>query len=123
VQRDTNGSAGQVGEIAVRNLLLLQDNANPPATSLIGGLVNDGDVPDTLTGVSVAGASPIPATSITVPGRGLVTPGVGSGPTINVPGATFRPGVLTKVTLTFQDSGQLTLDVLVMPPNGPSNGG
>jgi hypothetical protein len=123
VQRGTNGSAGQVGDIAVRNLLLLQDSADPPVTTLVAGLVNNGGTADQLTSVQVADAGAVPLSPITVPGGGLVTPSVGDGPVIQVPNATFRPGGYAKVTLTFKNAGQLSLDVFVMAPSGPSNGG
>jgi hypothetical protein len=124
VQRDTNGSAGVTGNIAVRNLILLQDeDANPVTTSLVAGLANNSNVTDELTGVQVADADAVAlGNPIPIPGRGLVTPGVGDGPSIEVANAKFRPGGYTTVTLTFKNSGQITLDVLVMPPNGPSNG-
>jgi hypothetical protein len=124
VQRPTNGSAGTIGSIAVRNLLLLQTSGSPATTSLVGAFANDGDNPDQLTAVSVSNAGAVTlAAPVTVPGRGLVTPGVGSGPSIDVPAATFKPGGYATVTLTFARSGELSLPVLVMLPNGPSNGG
>jgi hypothetical protein len=123
VRRVTNGSDGNVGSVAVRNLLLLQDGASPPTTSLTGAFVDNSDQIDQLTGVQVAEAGAITLDPITVPARGIVTPGSGDHPAINVPDATFRPGRNIDVTLTFKNSGQLTMSVLVMLPNGPSNGG
>jgi hypothetical protein len=123
VQRDTNGSAGDSGNIAVRNLLLLQDSASPPVTSLIGGFANDSNQPDVLTAVTVSNAGAVTLPSpITIGSRSLVTPGTGGVPAINVPSAKFLPGSYATVTLTFQDSGQLSVPVLVMAPDGPSNG-
>ena len=124
VKRPTNGSDGDVGAISVRNLLLLQDNANPAVTSLIGGFVNNGDHPDQLKSVLVTEAGAVTSQlPLTVPGRGLVTPGSNDQSAIDVPNATFKPGGYATVTLTFQDAGILALDVLVMTPDGPSNGG
>jgi hypothetical protein len=124
VKRPTNGSDGDVGAIAVRNLLLLQDKADPPVTSLIGGFVNNGDTPDQLKSVQVSAAGAVSSQlPLTVPGRGLVTPGSGGQTAIDVPNATFTPGGYATVTLTFQHAGILSLDVLIMPPDGPSNGG
>jgi hypothetical protein len=123
VRRVTNGSDADIGSVAVRNLLLLQDGASPPTTTLTGALVDNTDETDQLTAVKVAEAGPITITPINVPARGIVTLGSGQTPGITVPDATFRPGRNILVTLTFKNSGELTLSVLVMLPNGPSNGG
>ena len=123
VRRVTNGSDGDVGSVAVRNVLLLQDGASPPTTTLTGALVDNSDRSDQLTAVKVGEAGAVTLDPITVPARGIVTLGSGDTPGINVPDATFRPGRNITVTLTFRDSGQLTMSVLVMVPSGPSNGG
>jgi hypothetical protein len=124
VHRPTNGSAGDVGAISVRNLLLLQDKADPAVTSLIGGFVNNCDTPDQLKSVSVTEAGAVTSQlPLTVPGRGLITPGSNDQKAIDVPNATFKPGGYATVTMTFQNAGILALDVLVMLPDGPSNGG
>lgn len=123
VRRVTNGSDGDVGSVAVRNLLLLQDGASPPVTTLTGALVDNTDATDQLTAVKVGEAGAITLSPITVPARGIVTLGSGDTPAITVPDATFRPGRNIPVTLTFKNSGELTMSVLVMLPSGPSNGG
>ena len=124
VHRPTNGSAGDIGNMSVRNLLLLQDSADPAVTSLIGGFSNNGYAPEKLVAVSVTDAGAVSSQlPLSFAGRSLLTPGSGGQAAIDVPNANFKPGSFQMVTLTFQNAGALTLDVLVMPPDGPSNGG
>ncbi|HTY73294.1 MAG TPA: hypothetical protein VMI11_12835 [Actinomycetes bacterium] len=124
VHRPTNGAAGDVGFMSVRNLLLLQDpTTDPPVTTLIGGFANNDVVPDHLTAVAVSGAGAVTPGDLEIPGRALITPGSNGQPGIDVPNATFKPGTFQTVTLTFAGAGTLTLTVLVMLPDGPSQGG
>jgi hypothetical protein len=119
----SNGTSLTVGTMDARNLLLVEDASRPGTFHLIGALVNTGPDPEVLTGVSVAGASAVPLTPITVPGRSIITTGATTSSTIDVPGATFKVGDFTQITLTFKNEGSGTASLLALTPDGVVSGG
>ncbi len=119
----SNGSSLTVGAMDARNLLLVEDDLRPGTFSLIGALVNNAAEPETLIGIGIEGAGPIPLTPITVPGRGLITTGAEPASTILVPDATFPVGSFTTVTLTYAGEGSGTVDVLSLTAEGTTAGG
>ncbi len=119
----SNGTSFTSGTMDARNVLLVADPTKPDTYHLIGALVNSGNAPETLTAVSVTGASQVPLTPITVAGQSLVTTGAEPTSDILVTNAKFSVGDFTSVTLTFSTTGSVTRDVLAMTPEGTVSGG
>ena len=82
----SNGTSMTVGTMDARNLLLVDDDAQPGTFKLIGALVNNGADPEVLTAVAVQNAGAVPLTPITVPGRSIITTGGTPTSTILDPG-------------------------------------
>jgi hypothetical protein len=119
----SNGTSMQVGSMDARNLLLVADETQPGTFKLIGALVNNGADPEVLTAVAVQNAGAVPLTPITVPGRSIITTGGTPTSTILVPGATFKVGDFTQITLTFKNEGSGTASLLALTADGVVSGG
>ena len=85
--------------------------------------MNNGADPEVLTAVAVQSAGAVPLTPITVPGRSIITTGGTPTSTILVPGATFKVGDFTQITLTFKNEGSGTASLLALTPEGVVSGG
>jgi hypothetical protein len=119
----SNGTSLTVGTMDARNLLLVADETQPNTYKLIGALVNNAEVPETLTAVAVEGAGPIALTPITVPGLSRITTGALPTSTIVVPDATFALGDFTTITLTYSTQGSGTKSLLALTAEGTTSGG
>lgn len=119
----SNGTSLTVGSMDARNLLLVADETQPNTYKLIGALVNNAEVPETLTAVTVEGAGPIALTPITVPGLSRITTGALPTSTIVVPDATFALGDFTTITLTYSTQGSGTKSLLALTAEGTTSGG
>jgi hypothetical protein len=108
------GTNGQTGELAVRNVLVLADEEGKG--ELYGAIVNTGDTEDHLTGIQVGSSQQ----GVTVSGmrtftlragQSLMIPPAGGKP-VEVTGA--KPGTMLKLTLVFGDAAPLTATVPVL---------
>jgi hypothetical protein len=116
-----NGVNFLVGDIAVQSTALVVDPANPNFGSLVFSLVNKGSTPETLTEVSVAGA-----TTNIVGGPLSVGPGKATQvgypgdleQSVQVTGITALPGRYVPVSFTFASSGRATQEILAVPATG-----
>lgn len=118
----------QLGTLKVQNLSLVTGDAGTGLVSLGGAIVNEGDKPETLTQVMLAGAtgpaelkSKEGAGSITVPAGGAVyLTGEKDGPAVTFKNvaADVTPGRYVDVTLRFSTVGETKLGVAVHPPEG-----
>jgi len=106
----SNGVDTSIGSIQVSNLLVLTTG---DGAELSAGLVNNGDAPDQLTGVTVETAPPVTLTApIDVPPDTNVS--IGTGDTrIFLHDFGGAPGQLVKVTMTYRDAGVLATQTLV----------
>ena len=135
--------AGAVGGLKVRDVAVIAADTSVTSSSPGGDtgqtqgsltmvIVNDGSAPDNITGVQVGdsgGVTPTdPTTSGTVdPGQSLIfgaTPAPGSttpanGLSISGLSAPLVPGTTVKVTVTFQNAGQVVLNAPVL--SGPGS--
>ena len=116
------GSSGDAGDIAVRNLLLFQDEADPPATTLSVALINQGTTDDRLTQVTVVG-TPAVQPDLDLSAQSIVVVGNGNETEITVPGVPAGLGFNATVTLQFEQGGAVTLDALVTTPENAAAGG
>lgn len=119
----SNGTSFTVGTMDARNVTLVADPTRPKTFEVIGALVNNGDAPETLTGITVAGASAVPLTPITVAAHSMITTGGEPSSDIVVTNANFAAGDFTDVTLTFGSAGSTTRAVLAMTREGTTSGG
>ena len=125
----SNGSVASVGNLRIRDVVIVTSpgGAAPElyayVVSIGGGLDGNGAVsgidvspaPDTLTGISVTGASPvvIPGGPITIPPGGKVDLGP-AGTRIFLDNLTVNRGDLAAVTFSFATAGSATVSALVM---------
>jgi hypothetical protein len=119
------GTNGQSGDIAVRNLLVLASEDGKG--ELHGVFVNKGQSDDKLVSIAAAAADPNAqntstgqAGSVTISGlketelkagQSYTIPPAG-GPAVTVTGG--KPGQMIKVTITFAEAGSLTTSVPVL---------
>jgi hypothetical protein len=134
----SNGSVASIGNLRIRNVVVVQSldgglsELYATVVSIGGGPDGYGTVagtdvspaPDTLTGISVAGASPvsIPGGSITIPPGAKIDLGP-SGTHVFLDNFTVRRGEIASVTLTFATAGTVTLSALVMTATALVSGG
>ncbi|WP_436776901.1 hypothetical protein [Yinghuangia sp. YIM S09857] len=117
----------QLGTIKVQNLSLVTGDGDSGLVSLGGAIINEGDKPETLKSVTLAGAA-VPgamkdkdgATSITIPAGGAVyLTGEKGGPSVSFSGAPdATAGKYIDVTFGFSSVGETKLGVAVHPPEG-----
>ncbi len=119
----SNGAHGTVDGITISNVFVLAapSGSSVPAGSPAGlflGLFNNGSTADTLVSVSTSAASTATITGgpVTVPPNSGVNL-TGPQPKVVLTGLAkpLRGGQNVEVTLTFQDAGQVRLDVPVEP--------
>jgi hypothetical protein len=111
----SNGVDTSVGHIQVSNLLVL---VTGDGAELAAGLVNNGDAPDQLTGVTVETAPPVTLPEpIDVPPDTNVTVGPPGDVRVFLHDFGGQPGQLVRVTMTFRDNGVLETQTLVTTEN------
>jgi copper(I)-binding protein len=128
-----NAAAGAVGPIKVNNVWVVVDPATGNA-EVIGSVANEGDSQDQLTGVQASGraataqaptstgiapGAPIGGGAVPVGSRQAVSFGLPGDPSLEIIGATFKPGDLSPVTFTFANAGSVTVNAQVESNTGP----
>jgi hypothetical protein len=118
-----NGSIVTVGPIQVNNLVIV-DSDDGGVAELYAAFVNNGNVPDELTGITVVGGGPV-----TIPNGGIIVPpftNVSLGPDfyrVFIPDLKPTLGQVTTVTLHFRDSGSASASALITTPGNLIAGG
>ena len=120
-QPSGDGVWGQIGTMKVNNATLVLGPAGSKTATLIMTISNVGTAEDSLDSATIAGASAtiLPAANIPVAPNSSASFGyVGAANSVNV--AQFETGESTyvPVTLTFKNSGILTLSVLTVSADG-----
>lgn len=118
----SEGVDGDAGTVLLRGVTLVAPGPGGPA-GLVGGLVNEGKAPDTLTSVQVLGSSQpgyFPQGQILLPPGELVPLGLENSPSVTVTGppTQLRAGNFVSVRFVFENAGSTTLQLLVQPRKG-----
>ncbi|NYV75046.1 DUF461 domain-containing protein [Streptomyces sp. UH6] len=113
-----------VGDIKVQNVAILTQE-DPGATgpaSVMATVFNEGSTAQTLESITLEGGptvelEPVEGTSVTVPAGGRVVIGGKDNATATLPVGreAVRDGDNQRVTFTFSETGDVSLDVLVLP--------
>jgi hypothetical protein len=115
-----NGTQEMLGSLRIENATIVRNTEG--RASLIMAVFNEGDAPDTLTGVAVDGV-PLSAPAVTIDPGSFATFGYGAegAPVENVllidPLPT-EPGAYSSVSLAFQTNGIADFTSLVVPDAG-----
>ncbi|MFI6936582.1 copper chaperone PCu(A)C [Streptomyces sp. NPDC050287] len=125
LQIKPDNAATTVGPIKLQNIVVItQPNSPAKGPAVISGTVfNNGDTPQTLDSVSVAGGGAAKITPakgkgrLTVPAGGSVILGGKGNPSaaINDLGRSVKDGNAQKVTFTFSETGEVSLSAFVVP--------
>ncbi|OIV37773.1 hypothetical protein BIV57_09390 [Mangrovactinospora gilvigrisea] len=111
--RPDNATADLNG-IHVANIQLVVDQNVPGKVAVTGSIVNGSKSADTLTGISISGASGAPVKlsggSIATPKQQLVRIGGKGNPSAIATTDTVTEGDFEKVTFTFQNAGSVSLN-------------
>ena len=123
-----NGAVVTTGYLAARGLLLVESRDGNGTASLIGTIVNTGQSPDGLVGVTlsvggVALASAMEvngtkATALELPAASKTQFGYGNGTVIRITGLTAPLSTFVTVTLVYRTAGSGVVPVLTVPPTG-----
>jgi len=118
----TIGSATEIGPIHVVNVVMV-GSLDGEIAEVHAGFVNNRAQEDSLTAVSVSGASPVtlPDGPVTVPQYVNVFLGPG-GTRVFVHDMKAKIGDVVTVTFTFRDAGQASVDALVTDDEGLAAG-
>ncbi len=119
-----NGTNMSTGDMEIRGATWVRNVANPEEATLVATFVNNGDVPDKLVKVDVEPASPMGITggAIEIPTVGSVRTGYWSPNFINAFRLQAFPSTFVPTTLTFQNAGTVTADVITVPNTGQYQG-
>jgi hypothetical protein len=119
----SNGSVASVGDIRVRNVVLVQ-STDGGLSELYASFVNVGANPDTVVGVNIARFGDLPLTDgpITIPPFTKVDVGP-NGFRLFANGLKLKPGEIATVTFRFATAGNTYLSALLMTPSGLVSGG
>jgi hypothetical protein len=135
-----NAAAGTIGDIKINNVWVIVDPDSGTA-EVIGAVTNTGTAPDQLVSVSANGnfatvlppsatttnTAPAVATGadVTVSGESVtIPPGESAGfgetasPELEIIGASFTPGTIAPVKMTFAQAGTITLSAQVETNTG-----
>jgi hypothetical protein len=134
----SNGSIASIGDLRIRNVVIVQ-SVDGGLSEVYASFVNIGggpdgygtvagtavsNAPDSLTGISVTGASAIaiPGGSITLPPNSKVDLGP-DGTRIFLSNFTVKRGEIANVTFNFAVAGTVTVSALVMTATALVSGG
>jgi RimK family alpha-L-glutamate ligase len=118
-----HGTSGQAGDVLIRNAVLVA-NGSPGAdtASFVAAFVNTGAEPETLVSVTGGGdtAGEIEGRSIEIPADGVAGATWAGRPAVTLRqlGDDGLPGKVVPVTLFFERSGAVTLELPVRAPTG-----
>lgn len=119
-----NGTNMSTGDMEIRGATWVRNVANPEEATLVATFVNNGDLPDKLVKVDVEPTSPmgITAGAIDIPTVGSVRTGYWSPNFVNAFRLQAFPSTFVPTTLTFQNAGTVTADVIAVPNTGQYQG-
>lgn len=119
-----NGANMATGDIQVRGATWVRNATNPTEATLVATFINDGDTPDRLVKVEIQPASQMGITggAIDVPVNGSVRTGYFSPNFVNAFQFQAFPSAFVTTTLTFQNAGTVTGDLLTVPNTGQYSG-
>jgi hypothetical protein len=114
-----NGTDFVVGTLKVQDTTLVADTATGRTASLLMTIINEGDQPDALTGVTVGGTRATLRTAplAVAPGATAVVGGTSPNQVL-VTGLQVPAGSYADVTVEFRSAGSDTRRVLVVPAVG-----
>ena len=119
----SNGSVASVGDIRIRNVVLVQ-SVDGRLTEVYATFVDNGNTADQVTGIRIAAAGEVklPNGPITVPAMGKVDLGP-SGERVFADGLTLVLGHVYTITFSLAHAGEAHLSALVMTSDSLVNGG
>ena len=119
-----NGTNMSTGDMEIRGATWVRNVANPEEATLVATFVNNADLPDKLVKVDVEPTSPmgITAGAIDIPTVGSVRTGYWSPNFVNAFRLQAFPSTFVPTTLTFQNAGTVTADVIAVPNTGQYQG-
>lgn len=117
-----HGVSADTGELDLRNVIVVSGTEG--RGTLVGVLFNQGDKTDRLTGVRVQdGRSAVSSTPVDLPAGSMVALGVDSGEQTALPAVVesedrIHPGGSVRLTFDFERSASVSVDAVVVPPDG-----
>lgn len=115
-----SGRTANVGNIQVRNAILVVDEKNPNDVSLVATLINNFDSVDTLTAIEILEPANNIVTQLELPGNNVVSVGFNSAAslTFTTTGAPLIAGQFVDVTLKFAKNDSVKFSLLIVENTG-----
>lgn len=109
----TQGSTTEIGPIHVTDVVVIA-SADGDLAEVHAAFVNNDEVPDALTGVAVSDSSPVTLPDGPVVVRQYENVVIGPGGTrVFVHDMKGKVGEVARVTFTFRDAGEATVDAII----------